>query len=160
MISSDYSGRLVDLELLQTVSKPVALQRVYISNVRDTPKAVTGIEKAVQRYTLLLLQTLGSVAYAPTLGGRLMELLSRGYISNLGYLRHIFGIANFNALSAMARDNSDSGFGTLPDDENIVGATLAGAAIDRSTGTVTLEITITTAAGSAYDYVVPLATMG
>lgn len=158
-MTTNYDNRLVDMELLQSIVVPGAIQRVHVTSVGRDPKIVTGIEKAAQRYTVLLLTSLGNVKFAEATGGELVLRLVQGSIPNLGYLRHVFGMANSNALRVLAKDDADPRFGTLPDDERITQAELADASVDYATGTVMLEVKLTTAAGTAYDFTVPINTM-
>lgn len=155
----DYAGRLVDLELLQTVTAPNAGQRVYIGNVGSTPKIVTGIQKAVQRYVVALLAVEGDVHFLPEHGSDLLPDIAAGAVPNAGYLSHLFGIANAAALRLLAKDNNDTAtFGALPDDEAITEVVLDAAEVDFSTGTILLQATLTTAAGEAAPFIVPIST--
>ena len=159
MTTTDYTGRQLDLELLQSVTTPTALQRVHLTSVGNEPKIVSGIEKAVQRYTVLLLTTVGDIRFDPGVGGVLVSKLAGGQIQNLGYLYHVFALANSSALKALAHDDGSEVFGSIPDDERITHAVLENAAMDYATGTASLTVVITTAAGSAFTYVVPVNTL-
>lgn len=158
-MTTNYDNRLVDVELLQSIVVPGAIQRVHVTSVGQDPKIVAGIEKAVQRYAVLLLTSLGNVKFAETMGGELVLRLMQGNVQNLGYLRHVFSMANSNALRVLAKDDADPVFGAIPDDERITRAVLVDASVDYSTGTVMLEVKLTTAAGTAYDFTVPINTM-
>lgn len=154
----NYSGRQVDLELLQSVLRPVAEQRVYITNVGTVPKIVTGVEKAIQRYTSILLTTLGDVHFDPGTGSTFMQTLVQGGIRNKGYLGHLFGIANAQTLRILARDDMDLRFGVTPRDERIVAGALQDTVIDYASGTVNLTVLLTLAAGDEFVFVVPIST--
>lgn len=159
--SINYSGRLVDIELLQDITNPsTAMQHVQITNVGATPKYVTGIEKVIQRYTVALLTVLGDVHFAQSFGGPLIGALMRGTVSNISYLGNVFGITSASAIQALATDDQNTKiYGTIPADEQIVSAVLTDSNVDYNTGTVALSVTITTAAGSNYDFVVPVSTL-
>lgn len=157
-VTTDYNNRLVDVELLQSVTTPSAIQRVFVTSVGSEPKIVTGIQKAAQRYAVLLLTSAGDVKFAEDMGGELVVRLVRGTIQNMGYLRHIFSMANSNALRLLKADDDSDTYGSLPDDERIVKAVLTDAVMDYSQGTLTLEVRLTTAAGDAFNFVVPINT--
>ena len=155
----DYAGRQVDLELLQSVAKPVPMQRLHLTSVGATPKVLTGLQKAVQRYTVLLLTNLGDLRFDPDVGGTLVTEIASGNLQNLGYLYHVFALSNANALRVLAKDDADEVYGPVPDDERVVSAAIINAAMDYTTGTVNLEVELTTAAGADYTYVIPVNTM-
>ena len=160
MTTTDYTGRQVDLELLQSIQGPsVSAQRVYVDNVdQNAPKMVTGIEKAVQRYTQMLMTTSNDVFYYPALGGPLIAALKQGQVGDPGSLTHFFCVSNANALAAIAKDDEDATFGTIPDDERIVSAVLMGLEFSPTNSMVQISVQITTAAGSDYTFVVPITT--
>ena len=158
--TSDSNGRQVDLEVLQSVVKPVPLQRLHLTAVNGQPKMVAGLQKAVQRYTVLLLTNLGDLRFDPDVGGTLVTEIASGNLQNLGYLYHVFALSNANALRILAKDDNDeAAYGIVPDDERLVSATVTDAYMDYTTGTVNLQVELTTAAGAGYAYVIPVNTM-
>ena len=159
--STDYSERQLDLEVLQSVTAPASAtaKQVHLTSVGAPPKFVTGAQKAMQRYAVLLLTGLGDLRFDPTVGGELVTELASGNMQNLGYLYHVFAVANANALRVLAADDADPVYGTTPDDERILTATLLNVALDYDTGTVSLEVQIATAAASGYVFVIPVNTM-
>jgi len=166
----NYAGRHVDIELLQHMEQPLPVQRVWPDivgkpevdpgtgrTVTDlAPKIVSGIEKAVQRYAKLLLTNAGSSRLAPGAGNTLVRSVRAGQVSNLAYFGHLFALANITALSAIAEDDADAAFGSIPDDERIVSANLEDMELERATGTARLRIRITTAAGDDYTFIIPV----
>lgn len=154
----DYSNRQVDIELLKSIREPVAIQAVDVATM-PTPRMVTGIQKAVQRYAHLLMTTLDDVKFYPRLGGKLVESLISGTVSNRGYMTHLFMLASSNALRAMREDDDNPAMGPgIPDDEYVDQIELSSTDIDYSTGTVSFEVTISTRAGTSYTYVIPVST--
>lgn len=160
----DYANRLVDLELLQSVTEPSQdFQRVYPTFTRFTgedytvPKMVTGVEKAVQRYLKLLTTDIGSIHFAQDIGGELVVRTFNGSISSTAVLNHIFALANDTAITKMAEDDNDELFGDSPEDERIVSATLVSSTINPAAATISLMIDIEMESGSTYTYVVPVA---
>ena len=54
--STDYTGRTVDLEAMQTVMAPATSRRLELTSTSgDTSRRITGIQKLAQRYAILLL---------------------------------------------------------------------------------------------------------
>ena len=157
--TTDYGGRQVDLELLQSVTTPSGEQQVHLTSVGNNAKIVSGIEKAIQRYAVLLLSTIEDIHFAPEQGGELISGLTTGRIHNLGYLYHVFGMVNGNTLMLLARDDDAGIYGAVPDDERVTGAELVSAALDASTRTINLTVRLATAAGSNFTFVVPINTM-
>lgn len=159
----DYAGRLVDLELLQSITDPGPVTRVYPTFTRLTedgytvPKMVTGVEKAVQRYFKLLMTDLGSVHFDEDVGGELVTRTFNGSISSTAVLNHLFALANDAALTKLAEDDVDETFGDIPDDERIVMTTLVSSQINPGTATISLSIEIEMASGSTYTYIIPVA---
>lgn len=158
--STNYAGRQVDLELLQSVLSPGEIQQVYIGTVGAAPKIVAGPQKAVQRYTVLLLSTADNIRFAADQGNILLVSIAAGAIPNSGYLGHLFGVANAQVLRQLAVDDSEvETYGTIPDDERIVQASLVNAGVDYASGTLELEIEIKTASGDALEFLVPVSTL-
>lgn len=158
--SIDYAGRQVDVELLQTVVDPQGTQEVLVSNVATQPKIVAGVQKSLQRYTLLLLTSLGDVHFALDEGSSLMPAFNSGQISNKNMLQYIFVLANTRVMQAIrASDGDVETFGSQPDDEKITSTELSAYDINYQTGVVTLTIKFTMASGSAITYLIPVATV-
>jgi hypothetical protein len=155
---ADYASRQVDVELLQTIPKPVAEKQVYFGTVGFSPKIVTGIEKVVQRYASLLLTTQGEVWFDTEAGGSMVQEITQGSVSNTGYLTHLFNVVSLNTVRMMRQDDNDERFGTPPDDERIVDAWLTDVIVDYDTSTANLTVLISTVAGDAFTYIIPVST--
>jgi hypothetical protein len=153
----DYTNRQVDIELLQHIAQPVELQLVHVTNVRETPKIVAGIEKMVQRYALLLLSSLGTVRFENTQGSNLLAAVLAGMIFNEGQLTSIFALANTAVLQQLHDDNVDTDtFGDIPADEQIAVARLEDVDIDIAQSKLTLTIKLITEAGTDITFIVPV----
>lgn len=156
-VSRDYTDRTVDLEVLQTVTVPEGTIEMSLTATKGTSRRVTGIQKAIQRYVTLLLTPSSSVPFPKDPGNTLMDALSAGMVSDAGYLRHLFNIANAVALDTIRRDDYNTErFGELSDDEQIVSVELSGVTVDYTTSTLGLSLAFRTAAGEDYAYVVPV----
>lgn len=155
--SRDYTGRQVDLEVLQTVKVPSGSVAMSLTAVDGTSRRVTGIQKAIQRYVTLFLTPSSSVPFPYAENNILMDELSAGRVADAGYLRHLFNMANAAALDTIRRDdyNTDR-FGALEDDERIESVDLDGVTVDYDTSTLGLSLVFRTAAGESYAYVVPV----
>ena len=158
-VTRDYTGRQSDLECLQTVVEPVGKVELSPSATLGGSRRVAGMQKAVQRYAALLLTPSSSVPFPGEEGNVLLDALRAGSVSNTGYLRHLFNVANAVALDTMRKDDYNiTRFGDQPDDERVASVTLDGMTIDYATSTLSLSLTIRTAAGANYAYVLPVTT--
>jgi hypothetical protein len=154
--TTDYSGRQVDIEFLQTITAPTGSQYVTKSIARTTPKMVAGIQKMVQRYATLLLTRLGDVYMAPDQGTRFIERIMRGNGRTGGFLEQTFAFASTDAISQMRADDNDAAFGVTPDDERIAQATLLGYSMNFATSILSLTVYLETQAGLPVKYVIPV----
>lgn len=160
-LTTSYEGRQIDIELLQSIVQPSAIQRVSISTVTKPPKIVAGVEKLVQRYALLFLTTLGDMVYAPQQGTDFLSLLIRGAIQDKAGLQTYFASANTAVILQLKADDANTTkFGEQSTDEQIATATLLNFDIDYKTSTVLLVVQLTTVAGSVVDFVIPATTIG
>ena len=158
-VNQDYSGRQVDLECMQTVATPVDTVEVSLTSAHGASRRITGMQKAIQRYVTLLLTPSASVPFPAEDGNTLLAALQAGSVSNLGYLRHLFNIANAVALDIIRKDDYNiSRFGDQPVDERIESVTLSGMTIDHISSTLGLSLTFRTEAGSDYVYTLPITT--
>ena len=156
--SFNYNGRTVDIELLQSVQTPGAEQAVELALVTQLPRKVTGIQKMIQRYTMLLLSALGTVKFAPEQGTTLLSTVAGGGLQT-GSASFIFTAASSGVVLAM--QDEDRAYDaatktTTPDDERIVSASLIDFTVDYARATLVLNVQITNAAGTATVFVVPV----
>jgi len=156
----DYSNRQIDIELLQSILKPgVDPQRVNLAVVTKSPKIVTGMEKLVQRYTLLLLTRIGEIHFDPTSGSSLMDALLSGTIQSKGNLLTLFSLANLSVMRTINQEDSLTDiYGDMPLDEQLQSANLTDASVDTATATVYLNVSLTTKAGSNMEFIIPTTT--
>lgn len=159
--TTGYSGRQTDIELLQSVARPVVLQQVTVSNVADTPKIVAGVQKLAQRYTLLLLTDVSSVQFDEDQGTSLLARILGGTIQNRGRLQGAFAVASSRVLDQLRKDDrQEDVFGDAPDDEVLNSTQLIDFDIDFDANTVYLKVKLTTDAGTDITFVVPATTTG
>lgn len=156
----NYSNRQIDVELLQSILEPnVDPQRVNVALVTKGTKIVTGMEKLVQRYALILLSDRGGVHFDPTFGTTLMSDMANGNIQNKGTLLTSFSMANLGVTKIMRDEDAlTATYGSQPLDEQLQTATLVDATIDTATATVYLKVSLTTRAGANMVFVIPTTT--
>jgi len=158
--STNYTGRQLDVELLQRVARPVD-QRVFPSVDavdQSGPGMCSGMQKTVQRFAKLLLTELGSVKGGPEVGGELMSLVRTGTMSTEAYMRFMIEVSSKNAVDVMELDDLDGRFGATPDDERLVGTQLVSLLVDEAKGEASAVIRLETAAGTDYRFIIPVAT--
>lgn len=152
--TTDYTGRTVDLLMLQFVSQPGS-DIIVRPDVSKSPRIVTGIEKLVQRFALLFLTQLGTVNNSNTEGTDFMKLLGAGQIYDESTLRTAAAAANKSTFNQIRTEDR---LHETADDEAIYSSAVIDTSVDRSTATVSVTIEIVSVAGDKYIYTTPLAT--
>lgn len=152
--TTEYTGRTVDMLLLQFVMSPVT-EAAVTPDVSKYPRIATGIEKLVQRYALLFLTQMGTVKNSEGTGTEFMTLLGAGNIYDNSTLRAAASAANRQVSSQIKTE--DRMLDTA-DDEALDTSEITETSIDRRTATVTVTVSITSAAGEKYVYTMPLKT--
>ena len=145
-----YNDRLIDLEMLQTITDPTGVQRVTVSLAKSQPKIVTGIQKLAQRYANLFLTILGDIQFAQNLGTDFIRAVVSGVVAHYGQFFVAFALANTRTI-AQLQQNTEG----LPNDEIIESAELIDFDVSVSTGSVMLKVLITSLAGDTVEYVLP-----
>jgi len=158
-VTRDYTDRQVDLECLQTIAEPAGVTELSLTVANGTSRRVAGMQKSIQRYVTLLLTPSSSVPFPMEADNLLVDALRAGTVSNAGYLRHLFNMANAVALDIIRRDDYNTQqFGDQRDDERIASVELDGVTVDYETSTLGLSLVFRTEAGSDYAYVLPVST--
>ena len=152
--TTNYSGRTVDMLLLQFVAAPAA-DVVVSPDVSRVPRITAGVEKLAQRFAQLFLTQVGSVMNRGSEGTEFMNALGSGRIYNESTLRAAAAAANKDVFNQIRTE--DLRLGT-PDDEMLVESTIKDLGLDRARATVSITFALTTAAGNEYVYTVPVAT--
>ena len=153
----DYSNRTVDLLLLKTIlAVPVANKRmgIDVTNVSGEPMIVTGVEKMVQRFANIFITAIGSSKFRQSYGTKVVPDVAKGLVYNMATLEAMAAGANLSArLQVQAGDvNEDT-----PDDERLVNSEVVDLVFSREEAMVRISIKLTTAAGSSYTYIIPVA---
>ncbi len=154
--------RQYDIEVLQTITSPAPGEAYPLSltAATTTHRAVTGIQKMAQRYVLALTTAIGSVRFDETFGTAFWSNIQRGSAQNAGMMRAAFAFASLDAQRLLAADNLRDGYGDIPADERLVSAELTDFNMDSASGTLYLKVDLTSAAGTAYTYELPVELMG
>jgi len=117
---------------------------------------VTGLQKLIQRYTILFLTALGSNEYDPTTGSEFTLAFMIGGLSRRDQIVHYFTFANARITDALRREQGMSAYGGIPPpDERLKEAILFDYYIDTTTAVVRLKIQITSEAGDSAIFVLP-----
>jgi hypothetical protein len=153
--TTDYSDRQIDVELMQTVSRPSGVTPLDLAFTTTDTRAVTGMQKMAQRYTVLLLTQLADVHFAQDQGTDFWRDMLRGAAQNRGQVTMAFNFSSIDAVAQMQADDGLAIYGTIPDDERIVSATLTDFDMNIATATLYLRVLLTSRAGDTYTYVLP-----
>lgn len=155
--TTDYSKRQIDLEFMQTVTRPSDVIPLDLAFTTSSAKVVTGIQKMAQRYMIVLLTRLNDSYFAPEQGTTFWRDMMRGASQNPGRVNMAFNFASVDAVSQMQAEDGDSVFGSIPDDERIVSAVLVDFDFNVETSTLMLKVVLTNKQGDTYTYVLPTA---
>lgn len=150
-VSTNYSGRLVDLLVFQG-TKPDGMQKIVMS-FGDTWQLTTGIQKVCQTFTTIFLTRKGTVANKLDYGTNFMTAMQSGSLQTEEALISAFTLAAADVKRIMIRSAQDN---ELPADEQIASIELLNYSMDKSASKITLNIKITTAAGTSLVIYVPV----
>jgi hypothetical protein len=153
--TADYSDRQIDLELMQSISNPVGVTALDLSFTVQATRAITGMQKLAQRYTVLLLTQLTDVYFSPEQGTTFWQDMLRGAAQNSGQVTMAFNFASIDAVTQMQVDDGNDVYGDIPDDERIQSATLLDFNVNVATATLYLSVLLRSRAGTTYTYVLP-----
>ena len=152
--TTSYSNRTVDLSILKS---PTGTEGDIIVNpdVSLTPMMVTGVQKLVQRFATTFLTIKGTVENYSDFGTPIMQkALSGGIYSEATFTT---AAAEANALAFRQIREADEDLDT-PDDEKLESSDIINLSLDRGSGTLSVTIELTTAAGAIVTFVTPLET--
>jgi hypothetical protein len=144
-ISRDYSGRTFSLSITDMQLPETRIARIGFS----TNQSVTGIQKLLERYIVLLLETLGSSLYSPAEGTNLVNQTTSGQVLTSGQAQGLLGEANTQAMASIHSEDTPS---DMPDERL---KTSTATLISLSGGMMTVSIQIETQAGTKLQFVLP-----
>lgn len=152
-VSTDYTGRLVDLFIFQN-AKVSGEALIHLGfDGENGGKVTSGIQKMAQTWAILFLTERGSVSADPELGTDFVSNLRTGIIRDEATVRSEFGLAaTLVSNNMLAFENADG----LPDDEILDSAVLNNFNIDRKRGLLSLYVGLTSQAGTQHDILLPI----
>ena len=152
-ISTDYSGRTVDILIFQNTSS-VGEKKISLG-FGGSGFLTTGIQKAVQTFTTLFLTEKGTIYSEPTRGTSFLTAVRNGRINDESTVKSEFSLAAdlvIRFLSQLAKTNN------TPDDEYITAATLQSFNVDSEAGNLILYVNVVSSAGTNHDIYMPIST--
>jgi len=144
-MSTDYTGRTVDLAMFPDLTQPNKFVNAEFS---CAPKAIAGISMLVQNYVRILLSPLGCYVSDPTFGSNLISRLKQVQYSS--DITNAFATENSRVISYMQQNQNPAS----PLDEQIASATLTGSNISGTS--IELDITVVSQAGTGVSLLLPV----
>lgn len=125
-----------------SVNRNSLLQFEVGKNVRD----IRGIERLIQQFCKLLLQTPGTDRFRPTEGGGMMKIIGRDVSrhDSKNLQASVVGAVSRARDQLMARQATDS---RIPSDERLLSATTRSVSFDPSTTTLLTKIAVSAVSG-------------
>lgn len=151
-VSTNYSGRLVDLFIAQG-AKPVGDQKISYGFGEDGGEVTTGIQKLAQTWAMLFLTELGSVPYHPALGTSFLPNVRFKRIKDDTDVRTQFAQAAQAIKSQLdlVADQVDQ-----PADEQLRSADLTNVNLDKAAGVLNITVTLTSQAAGSTVVILPV----
>ena len=151
--TTDYTGRTVDVSILQYPNALVVGARKETPSFGNPSTLCAGVQKLVQRYTIMMLTNIGSQPEYPEFAASFLWTLQAGVspVDNIR-VRQIFALADYAVVNIIK--NYQINNPNLPLDEQLASTSLINLSL--STGTVEFDVQITTLAGTSVNFLVPL----
>jgi hypothetical protein len=146
-ISTNYSGRRVDLSLFPRLLLPNAPVEMEVSRL---PMSIAGPAKAAQGFVKSLLTAQGEIPGDPTAGTNFFARISNSSIRYPSDMEHLFLIESSKAVDAW----NESSAGSRPLDEQINRVALVGLEIGIQG--VSISIELFTRAGESTTFLLPV----
>lgn len=151
--TSDYTGRKKDISILQYPNIEIIDGAEVLPKFGTPSRFCAGVQKLIQRYMILMLTNVKSQDYYPDFATDFLWPLQAGIgpTDNIT-ARQIFTLADYAAVNIIKNyqiDNPD-----LPLDEQLDFTTLRNISLYGSF--VSFDVKLTTLAGEAVDFLVPL----
>lgn len=154
VVSTDYTGRTVDLLIFQGVQAS-GKQPIDLAFDLDGGGSIcTGVQKVAQTWLTLFMTERGTVLNKSTRGSSFFTALRRGRIRTEDDVVAEFSIAADQVRQTMDLDAAEAG--NLPDDERLDEAILLDYTINRELGSLYLKVRIRTIAGDDRDIILPV----
>jgi len=156
--TTNYYKRQLDIECLQSMVTPsTEYQELTPSASKNQTKAVSGIQKLVQRYVVLFTTLTGSDVFNKYIGTNLVDVCSRGNVPGLSYVDLMANTANFKTQDKIKHDDESNAarYGDQPDDEKLQESRIVDVTLDTVTRTIRIHVSIRSVAGDSVTFVVP-----
>lgn len=150
-VSTDYTGRTVDLLIFQGV-QPAGDRRITLG-FGEAGEVVTGIQKLVQTFTTMFLTAQGSIPYLPAWGTNFVPHLQQGVIRDEATVKSEFQFAIELIRQALVLEAAEQ---NIPDDEAYSSATLLSYSINTNASVLSLQIQIESVAGVTNTVFLPI----
>lgn len=147
---TDYSNRTVDINLLSSIVNPTGTVEVSINMGLSRAKVVTGIQKLIQKYTLLFL-SIKDAEFNEDQGTDFIPDMLAGIIQQPGSVPSSFAFANADVVNMLKESVDDN----TPEDEQIQKVRLQDYSVDYKKGLLYLNIRIITKSGDSALFVLP-----
>ena len=121
-----------------------------------TGKATAGMQKLADRFVVVLFNMLGSTKHDAEFGTELIPGIAIGSSMNFGVVQSNVAAAVSDAVSQIISDDADSAYTDSQEpDETLESAVCESVEYETGTGVLRLYVTLTSAAGEEYTYVLP-----
>lgn len=152
-IISDYVGRKRDISIMQYPDASIPDTQTVDIEFGKNPRFCAGIQKLVQKYTIVLLTNIGSQQYYPEFGANFLHKLKAGIspVDSIA-MSQMFSLANYQTVVLLRA--YQIGKPTIPKDERIDNASLKKLVLYG--GYAAFDIKILSEAGDTLDFLVPL----
>lgn len=150
---TDYTNRKKDISILQYPNTTVYDGAEVFPKFGTTSRFCAGVQKLIQRYTVLMLTNINSQEYYPDFATDFLWPLQAGIgpTDNIA-ARQIFTLADYNAVNIIKKYQIE--YPDLPLDEQLDTTFLRNLTLYGSF--VSFDVKLTTLAGDAVDFLVPL----
>lgn len=153
-VTNSYAGRTVDLSIAGRLEpQTIGVQPVSLSFGRISTKCA-GVQKLLQRYTIMLLTSKGSQKNNPNFGTDLIPTLLGGNLIDVGHLVHTFNLASWSVVKTLREYQASHP--EIPADEQINTALMTDYDVQGST--VLFNVKVQTQAGDVIDFILPVTT--
>lgn len=149
-VSSDYTGRTKDINIFGYKNPLTQTVSTAAMSFGATSSYCTGVQKLMQRYTIMFLTNLGSQPNYPTFGTDFVTTVSS--TQSGADMTHVYVFANKLVIDAFREYQQVTK--NLPTDEQL--QTVLLKSISYDSGVLNLAITFLTSAGDTVDYILPL----
>ena len=155
-VTTDYTGRTLDLESFKTIQNPIGVVQLSIGITNRPAKMVSGLQKLAQRVMSFLLTELNTVIFDTNFGSTFLTDAFRANGQNLGMLSAMGTFAAAYVEQSIKEDDASGYYPDIPDDEKLDTLFLTNLTVTPDYTTARFEFTLTTAAGSDYEFVIPV----